>query len=132
MGVFVTDEEKKKKIRRLKRKAAAETRRNMESLGNYKEEFAPMVEKYADMLAQYSLSWEEFIESGCKSECPTKAGGVRKTAAVTTMEELRRQIGAYADRLCLTPKTNNVVEVKERKSAIDSVLEEITKLSNSV
>ena len=127
----MTIEDKQKKIRRYKRTALAETQRNMEALGNYKAEFAPVMEKYADMLAQYKLAWEEFVESGCVAECPTKAGGVRKTAAVTTMEELRRQIGAYADRLCLTPKTNDIAGRNERQSTLEAVFAEIGKLQNS-
>ena len=128
----MTTEEKQKKIKRYRKAALNETKANMERLGNFKEEFATVVEKYADMLAQYQLAWEEFVESGCVEECPTKAGGVRKTAAVTTMEELRRQIGAYADRLCLTPKTNDVIGKKERQSTLEAVFAEIGKLQDSL
>ena len=118
--------EKIDKINEYKIKAQNKTKKDMKSLGIYRKEFDKLIEMYAEMKAQYDLAWEEFVESGCQAECQTKTGGTRKTAAVITMEELRRQIGAYSDRLCITPKSN--IEEKKAESKLEEVIAEIGKL----
>ena len=127
----MTIKEKKTKIIQYRNDFRQATIDNMKMLGVYKPQFNKTIEMYADMLAQYEIAWQEFVESGCKAECPTKAGGVRKTAALTTMEELRRQIGAYSDRLRLTPKTAAEKETKE-ESKFERAMEKIEKLRGSV
>ena len=101
--------------------------KDMESLGIYRKEFETLLRMYAEARAQYRLAWEEFVDSGCVAECKTNAGGVRKTAALTTMEELRRQIGAYADRLKLAPKAYGMEE-NGKDSKLEKILGEIGKL----
>lgn len=123
----MTKQEKIKRINEYKAQAQTAVQKDMIALGIYREEFDKIIEMYAEMKAQYDLAWEEFVASGCKAECQTKTGGTRKTAAVTTMEELRRQIGAYADRLCITPKSQNVEE-KKVGSKLEEVLAQVGKL----
>lgn len=119
--------DKIEKINKYKSAAKKFVKQDMKMLGVYKQEFDGIIDLYSDMVAQYNLAWEEFLESGCVAECKTKAGGVRKTAALTTMEELRRQIGVYADRLCITPKMHKQEEQKAG-SKLEQVFAEIEKL----
>lgn len=104
---------------------------DMSTLGIYRKEFETLLRMYAEVRAQYRLAWEEFVESGCVAECKTNAGGVRKTAALTTMEELRRQIGAYADRLKLAPKSYGMEE-QGNGSKLEKILGEVGKLQSGV
>lgn len=127
----MTKKDKIEKITKYKTAARESVVQDMKRLGVYKPEFNGIIDLYADMVAQYNLAWEEFLQGGCSAECKTKAGGVRKTAAVTTMEELRRQIGSYADRLCITPKTQGAGE-KKAGSKLEKVFAEITQLQGSV
>ena len=127
----MTKKDKIEKITKYKTAARESVVQDMKQLGVYKPELNGIIDLYADMVAQYNLAWEEFLQGGCSAECKTKAGGVRKTAAVTTMEELRRQIGAYADRLCITPKTQSAGE-KKAGSKLEKVFAEITQLQGSV
>ena len=127
----MTKKDKKEKINEYKSKVHAIVVQDMKQLGVYKPEFNGIIDLYVDMVAQYNLAWDEFVESGCVAECKTKAGGVRKTAALTTMEELRRQIGTYADRLCITPKTQKAEEQKAG-SKLEQVFAEIEKLQSGV
>lgn len=127
----MTKKEKIQKITEYKATARESIVRDMEGLGVYKKEYEGLIDMYADMVAQYNIAWEEFLAGGCATECKTKAGGIRKTAAITTMEELRRQIGAYADRLCISPKSRKEAEKKEG-SKLEKVFAEIRKLPNSV
>lgn len=125
----MTKQDKINKINKYRESVRKIVVQDMKKLGVYKKEFDGIIDLYVDMVAQYNLAWEEFVESGCVAECKTKAGGVRKTAALTTMEELRRQIGTYADRLCITPKTQKVEEQKAG-SKLEQVFAEIGKLQS--
>lgn len=121
----MTAKEKIDKINTQKANIKKAVIQDMTKLGTYKDEYIDIIDMYAEMCAQYNLAWDEFVSSGCKCECKTKAGGVRKTAAVTTMEELRRQIGAYSDRLCLNPKTNKENERGKPQSKLDKAMQKI-------
>lgn len=126
----MTIKDRKAKVLEYKDEFGETVKADMRALHVYRPEYEKTIEIYADMLAQYRLAWEEFVASGCRAECKTKAGGVRKTAALTTMEELRRQIGAYADRLCLTPKTK--AEKEKTVSKLEEAMGKISKLQNSI
>lgn len=125
----MTKEEKAERIKKFKRNAKRHLMKDMRTLGHYRKEYDGVIDLTADMIAQYNLAWEMFVENGCKAECVTTAGGVRKTAEVTTMEELRRQIGQYMDRLKLTPKSQAETEHKQ-VSALETVFAEIKQLQD--
>lgn len=97
--------------------------RDMEGLGTYKPEYDAIITIYSDLLAQYNQANQEFIESGYQYETSTAAGGTKKSAIVATLENLRKDIIAYSDRLCLNPKSVETVTTESKgKSKLASVL----------
>lgn len=95
----------------------------MKSLGTYKEEYDVVISIYCDLLTQYHKATQEFVASGYQYETDTAAGGTKKSAIVATLENLRKDILAYSDRLCLNPKSLESVTVEgKKKSMLDSVL----------
>ncbi|RKJ41896.1 P27 family phage terminase small subunit [Butyricicoccus sp. 1XD8-22] len=77
----------------------------MKNLGTYKPEYDPLIDVYSDILSQYLRANKEFEESGYRYETETAAGGTKKSAIVATLENLRKDLLAYSDRLCLNPKS---------------------------
>lgn len=97
--------------------------RNMKGLGTYKPEYDAVITIYSDLLAQYDRAQQEFIESGYQYETSTAAGGTKKSAIVATLENLRKDILQYSDRLSLNPKSlEGVTKETKKKSKLDSVL----------
>ncbi|WP_225230283.1 P27 family phage terminase small subunit [Ureibacillus galli] len=84
---------------------AKNTIRDMKNLGTYKPEYDPLIDVYADIFSQYLRANKEFEESGYRYETETAAGGTKKSAIVATLENLRKDLLAYSDRLCLNPKS---------------------------
>lgn len=84
------------------------TIRDMKTLNVYKTEYDPIINVYADLMAQYLRASKEFEESGYQYETETAAGGTKKSAIVATLESLRKDILLYSDRLCINPKANNI------------------------
>ena len=76
---------------------------DMEFLGTYKKEFDSAIKVYIDIYNQYEQAWNEFVKDGMKSsvEC---AGGIKKNPILVTIEDLRKQLITYSDRLGLNPK----------------------------
>lgn len=97
--------------------------RDMQGLGTYKAEYNAVIEIYADLLFQYYEANKKFIESGYTYETSTAAGGTKKSAIVATLENLRKDILQYSDRLCLNPKSLEAVTTEiQGKSKLASVL----------
>lgn len=100
-----------------------ETIKLMESLGVYKPEYDPIIEIYAELREQYVVLTKKFAESGYEFEVETLQGGTKKAPIVATLESLRKDILAYADRLCLNPKTIDGITVEtKKKSALAAAL----------
>lgn len=96
---------------------------DMRGLGTYKPEYDAIITIYADLLAQYEQANQKFIASGYQYETETAAGGTKKSAIVATLENLRKDIIAYSDRLCLNPKSvESVTTENPKKSKLASVL----------
>ncbi|PFW97658.1 P27 family phage terminase small subunit [Bacillus pseudomycoides] len=87
---------------------------DMKGLGTYKPEYDAIISIYSDLLAQYHDANEKFKESNFQYETETAAGGTKKSAIVATLENLRKDILAYSDRLCLNPKSF-VTETEKKK-----------------
>ncbi|MFN2746961.1 P27 family phage terminase small subunit [Bacillus sp. z60-18] len=103
----------------IKRRTIAD----MKSLGVHKSAYNRLIDIYADAVQQYLLAQKEFEESGYQYETETAAGGTKKSAIVATIENLRKDILAYSDRLCLNPKSTQTGNGGgEKKSKLANVL----------
>lgn len=80
------------------------TIRDMKRLGVYKPQYNRLIDIYAGLVHQYLTLLDEFERGGRQYETPTAAGGKKKSAIVSTLEGLRKDILQYSDRLCLNPK----------------------------
>lgn len=101
------------------------TIRDMKILGVYKPEYVPLIDVYSDILSQYLRANKEFEESGYQYETETAAGGTKKSAIVATLENLRKDLLSYSDRLCLNPKSLNIEPPKKEStgSPLDQFLQ---------
>lgn len=82
-----------------------QTIKSMRVLGTYREEFNPIIEIYAGLLADYDEAMEKFNQEGKEYETKTAAGGTKKSGTVYALERLRADILQYAGRLQLTPQS---------------------------
>ena len=97
----------------------------MKSLGTYKVEYKQIIEIYADMLYQYNILSREFEQSKFQTTIQTERSGGKKDPKLATMENLRKDIGVYSDRLMLNAKTYNaeIEKPKEEQSALAAFME---------
>lgn len=99
---------------------------DMKKLGIHKPEYNRLIDIYADLVFRYQEALEEFEANGCQYETETAAGGTKKSALVSTIESLRKDILAYSDRLCLNPKALETVTAETgNKSKLAQVLSEL-------
>ena len=99
------------------------TIKDMKELGIHKPQYNRLIDIYAGLVHQYLLALNEFEESGYQYEVATGSGGTKKSPIVATMENLRKDILQYSDRLCLNPKSFESVTIEtENKSKLASVL----------
>ena len=104
-----------------KQKMMTKVKRDMKSLGTYKKEFDRLIEIYVDLNVEYDQAMTQFQDAGRLYETETAAGGLKKSAIVSTLESLRKDIITYSDRLCLNPKT--IENIKTSQSSGPSKLE---------
>lgn len=97
----------------------------MRELGTYKTQYNQVIEVYADMIYQYNILSAEFQKSGFATMVETERSGGKKSPILTTLENLRKDIGTYSDRLMLNAKTYNaeIEQPKTEKSAFAQLLE---------
>ena len=81
------------------------TVKNMKELGTYKVQFSPIISRYAETVWQYNLLYRRFEQSDFEVEVATGASGVKKSPIVATLENLRKDLTTYEDRLLLNPKS---------------------------
>jgi len=105
----------------IKRKTIEE----MKALGVYKPQFNRLIEIYAELIHQYTILSCEFEKAGYPYEAPTNQGGMKRAPIVGTLEGLRKDILAYADRLCLNPKAIGNASLKDRVSPLAAVLRDL-------
>lgn len=104
-----------------------ETVERMKSLGTYKPEFDLEIMIYAEIVEQYRWAVEDWKNYG-DSEYEVTGGGGRKTKSpyIRSMEQLRRDILTYSDRLGLNPKAHEAMDIKhERTSRLAEALAEL-------
>ena len=99
---------------------------DMKKLGVYREEYRDIIDTYSDIYHDYLVARRDFEESGRKYETETAAGNPKKSAIVDSIEKLRKDLLAYSDRLCLSPKsTKDQGNGDKKQSSLASVLSEI-------
>lgn len=96
---------------------------DMQKLGTYKPEYEPIIDIYCQLREQYELYIKQLKDKNYKCDESTGAGGTKKSALISTIETLRKDILAYSDRLCLNPKV--MMETKNKKSNNESKLEKV-------
>jgi phage terminase small subunit len=107
----------------IKRRTIAD----MKALGTYKNQYNRLIDIYSELVFQYLTLTQEFEENGYPYQVMTDQGGVKKSPIVATLENLRKDILAYSDRLCLNPKSLETVTAETgKKSVLASVLKELS------
>lgn len=105
-----------------------QTKKEMKSLGIYKQEFDTIIEIYSGLLEQYVKLNKKYLDSGMKFEEMTMQGGMKKAPIVSTLEILRKDILNYASQLGLTTKGLDSIEVEKQKpkSKLEKALEDLS------
>lgn len=108
-----------------------DTIRDMKSLGTYREEFSPVVTRYAEMRVQFEILMDQWYRGGCKiTEKYTNKNGStndRKTALYQSIETLRREITDIENLFGLTPAGLQKIKKAGLESKKTSMLAEALK-----
>lgn len=91
----------------------------MKELGTYKKQYNQLIDVYADLLLQYYILTKQFEESGYEVVMETEKSGGKKSPILATLENLRKDIGTYSDRLMLNAKANKDSEISIKASPDD-------------
>ncbi len=98
----------------------------MKELGTYKVQYNRIIGIYAGLVHQYLIALRDFEISGYQYEVETGAGGSKKSPIVATLENLRKDILQYSDRLLLNPKALESTKIEtEKSSTLADVLNEL-------
>lgn len=97
----------------------------MKQLGTYKTQYNQVIEVYADMLYQYNYLSREFEKQSFEVSVETEKSGGKKSPILASLENLRKDIGTYSDRLMLNAKTYNaeIEQPQKEKSTFQKLLE---------
>ena len=97
---------------------------DMKKLGVYYLETGREIDIYAGMVEHYYDLQREYVNKGFSCSTGTGAAGEKKSPLVSTIEALRRDILAYADRLCITPRAIRDGQQKppEKESKLEALL----------
>lgn len=100
------------------------TVRYMKALGTYKVQYKQLIEIYADMIYQYNYLSKELEKSGFAVTVETERSGGKKSPILVSLENLRKDIGTYSDKLMLNAKSYNaeIEKPKEEQSAVAALL----------
>jgi len=108
-----------------------ETIQDMKNLGTYKQEFSPVITRYAEMRVQFEILMDQWYRGGCKitEKYTNKSGATnnRKTALYQAIETLRKEITEIENLLGLTPAGLKKIKTKELESKKRSILAEALK-----
>lgn len=91
----------------------------MKELNTYKKQYNQLIEVYSDLLYQYYILTKQFEESGYEVIMETEKSGGKKSPILATLENLRKDIGTYSDRLLLNAKSNKDSEINIKTTADD-------------
>lgn len=97
----------------------------MKELGTYKTQYNLVIDVLADMLQQYYILTKQFEDEGYGVQVDTENSGGKKSPILASIENLRKDIGTYSDRLKLNAKSldKEADKPKEKKSALSMLLE---------
>jgi phage terminase small subunit len=102
---------------------------DMTTLGIYKPEYDTLIDIYVGLIIQYYEVNKVFVDTGSQYEVDTERAGTKKSGLVSAMENLRKDIIAYSDRLCLNPKAiENITTQTKNKSKLAQMFEEYDKV----
>jgi phage terminase small subunit len=88
---------------------------DMKKLEVYKPEYNRLISIYAELIEQYGIITEKYVEGDYKFQETTADGGYKKAPIVATLETLRKDILAYSDRLCLNPQSMKTTKPPDNK-----------------
>lgn len=84
-----------------------QTIQDMQSIGTYKDQFLPVIRRYADMRIQFDILMDQWVMAGCQitEVYVNKAGAAnnRKTELYRSIETLRHELTDLEGLLGLTP-----------------------------
>mgnify|MGYP001193059088 CR=1 FL=1 len=100
------------------------TIRDMKDLGIHKPQYNRIIDIYAGLVHQYLRAVVEFETGNYEYTEFTAAGNPKKSSIVSTMENLRKDILQYSDRLGLTPKSFETLkaEAEQKSSSLADIL----------
>ena len=91
----------------------------MKELNTYKKQYNQLIDVYSDLLLQYYILTKEFEDSGYQVMIQTEKSDGKKSPILATLENLRKDIGTYSDRLMLNAKANKDSEINIKATADD-------------
>ena len=91
----------------------------MKELNTCKKQYNQLIEVYADLLLQYYILTKEFEDSGYQVMIQTEKSDGKKSPILATLENLRKDIGTYSDRLMLNAKANKDSEISIKTNPDD-------------
>ena len=108
-----------------------EVKRDMEKLGTYKAEFDDAIKIYVHMKVQYDAIFQRWVKGGMKSKVKS-SGGYKRSPEVAQLEELRKQMITYSDRLGLTPKALDTIKNNVNVNAHTGLEESLKEISDAL
>lgn len=87
---------------------------DMRALGIHKPQYNRLIDIYSELVHQYLRALKEFEEGGFEYIEKTAAGNPKKSGIVSAMENLRKDILQYSDRLGLTPKAYETIKAEDK------------------
>ena len=119
-----------KELEKTRKRIFAKTKKNMISLGTYREEFDVIIQRYAEMRMQFDMLNGKWYEGGCQvtEKYTNKAGATneRKTALYLAIEKLRDELVEMENLFGLTPRGLKAIKKKgleqKKSSALDKML----------
>lgn len=123
--------------RKLTEKAVRnKTIESMTSVGTYKDEFLPTIERYAELFVEYNNLKEDWEKDGRKITEPytNKAGAtnIRKTALYLALESLRKELLELEDKFGLTPAGLKKIKTEGLKTTAENKLTKILEGMNAM
>ncbi|MFU1797474.1 P27 family phage terminase small subunit [Paenibacillus azoreducens] len=88
----------------------------MKALGVHKPQYNRLIDIYAELVFQYNTLTDEFEKGGFQYEVSTDQGGAKKSPILASLENLRKDILTYSDRLCLNPSAMKAVKPDKGKA----------------